>query len=56
MVEFVTFHYISLSCWLQGFNTSLGQSFFESVAHILCDEGEKGMYALTKKGEKYKGR
>lgn len=32
--------YISLSSWLQGLNTSLGQSFFESVAHILCD-GEK---------------
>lgn len=32
--------YISLSSWLQGLNTSLGQSFFESVAHILC-EGEK---------------
>lgn len=32
--------YISLSSWLQGLNTSLGQTFFESVAHILCD-GEK---------------
>lgn len=32
--------YISLSSWLQGLNTSLGQSFFESVAHIFCD-GEK---------------
>lgn len=32
--------YISLSSWLQGLNTSLGQSFFESVAHILSD-GEK---------------
>lgn len=32
--------YISLSSWLQGLNTSLGQSFFESVAHILCD-GQK---------------
>lgn len=32
--------YISLSSWLQGLNTSLGQSFFESVSHILCD-GEK---------------
>ena len=32
--------YIRLSSWLQGLNTSLGQSFFESVAHILCD-GEK---------------
>lgn len=32
--------YLSLSSWLHGLNTSLGQSFFESVAHILCD-GEK---------------
>jgi len=32
--------YISLSSWLHGLNTSLGQSFFESVANILCD-GEK---------------
>lgn len=31
---------ISLSSWMHGLNTSLGQSFFESVAHILCD-GEK---------------
>ncbi len=26
---------ISLSSWLQGLNTTLGQSFFENVAHIL---------------------
>lgn len=32
--------YLSLSSWLHGLNTSLGQTFFESVAHILCD-GEK---------------
>lgn len=32
--------YISLSSWLHGLNTSLGQSFFETTAHILCD-GEK---------------
>lgn len=32
--------YISLSSWLHGLNTSLGESFFESVAHILSD-GEK---------------
>lgn len=32
--------FIGLSSWMQGLNTSLGQSFFESVAHILCD-GEK---------------
>ncbi|MCF7886001.1 MAG: TdeIII family type II restriction endonuclease [Candidatus Marinimicrobia bacterium] len=31
---------ISLSSWLHGLNTSLGQSFFENIAHILSD-GEK---------------
>lgn len=32
--------FINLSSWMHGLNTSLGQSFFESVAHILCD-GQK---------------
>lgn len=32
--------FINLSSWMHGLNTSLGQSFFESVAHTLCD-GEK---------------
>jgi hypothetical protein len=32
--------FISLSSWLHGLNTTLGQSFFEKVAHILSD-GEK---------------
>ena len=32
--------FINLSSWMHGLNTTLGQSFFESVAHILCD-GEK---------------
>lgn len=32
--------FISLSSWLQGLNTTMGQTFFESVAHILSD-GEK---------------
>lgn len=32
--------FINLSSWMHGLNTSLGQSFFETVAHILCD-GEK---------------
>ncbi len=31
---------ISLASWLHGLNTTLGQSFFENVAHILSD-GEK---------------
>lgn len=33
-------YFISLSSWLHGLNTTLGQSFFEKVAHILSD-GEK---------------
>lgn len=33
--------YISLSSWLHGLNTTLGQSFFESVAHILSDGYKK---------------
>ncbi len=28
---------ISMSSWIQGLNTTLGQTFFEGVAHILCD-------------------
>lgn len=32
--------FVSLASWMHGFNTTLGQSFFENVAHILCD-GEK---------------
>jgi hypothetical protein len=40
---------ISLSSWLQGLNTRLGQSFFERVAHILCD-GEKREYTSKKLG------
>lgn len=35
--------FISLSSWMHGLNTSLGQSFFESVARILCD-GEKRVF------------
>jgi hypothetical protein len=41
--------FISLSSWLQGLNTTLGQSFFENVAHILC-EGEKREYTSKKLG------
>lgn len=29
--------FISLSSWFHGLNTTLGQSFFENVSHILCD-------------------
>lgn len=39
---------ISLSSWMHGLNTSLGQSFFENVAHILCD-GTKKEFTAKKK-------
>ncbi len=32
--------FISLSSWMHGLNTTIGQAFFENVSHILCD-GEK---------------
>ena len=35
-------NFISLSSWLQGLNTSLGQSFFENVSHILSGGIKKG--------------
>jgi len=35
--------FISLSSWLHGLNTSLGQSFFENVANLLCC-GEKKVF------------
>ncbi|MDR1737431.1 MAG: TdeIII family type II restriction endonuclease, partial [Candidatus Symbiothrix sp.] len=35
--------FISLSSWLQGLSTTIGQSFFENVAHYLCN-GEKREY------------
>lgn len=41
--------FISLSSWLQGLSTSLGQTFFEGVAHILSD-GEKREYTSKKLG------
>jgi hypothetical protein len=39
---------ISLSSWMHGLNTSLGQSFFENVAHILCN-GTKEEFTARKK-------
>jgi len=39
---------ISLSSWLHGLNTSLGQSFFENTAHILSS-GEKKEFTTGKK-------
>jgi hypothetical protein len=44
-----TSFFISLSSWLQGLNTTLGQSFFENVAHHLCN-GEKREYTSKKLG------
>jgi hypothetical protein len=41
--------FISLSSWLQGLNTTLGQTFFENVAHTLC-QGEKREYTSKKLG------
>jgi len=41
--------FISLSSWLHGLNTTLGQSFFENVAHILSG-GEKREYTSKKLG------
>lgn len=40
--------FISLSSWMHGLNTSLGQSFFERTAHILCD-GTKREFTTKKK-------
>ena len=40
---------ISLRRWVHGLDTRLGQSFFEKVAHILCD-GEKREYTSKKLG------
>ena len=37
---------ISLASWMHGLNTSLGQSFLEQTAHILCNGSKK---AFTKK-------
>lgn len=43
--------FISLSSWLHGLNTTLGQTFFENVAHVLSD-GEKREYTSKKLGNK----
>lgn len=41
--------FISLSSWLQGLNTTLGQTFFENVAHHLS-QGEKREYTSKRLG------
>ena len=38
--------FISLSSWMHGLNTTLGQSFFEHVAQILCDGEKRGFKNL----------
>lgn len=40
---------ISLNSWLHGLNTTIGQNFFENVAHHLCD-GEKREYTSGRLG------
>ena len=32
---------LNIGSWIHGLNTTLGQSFFEGVAHILCDGDKK---------------
>ncbi|GAB6072541.1 TdeIII family type II restriction endonuclease [Venenivibrio stagnispumantis] len=44
-------YFISLSSWLHGLNTTLGQSFFENVAHILSN-WEKRTFKKCKITEK----
>jgi hypothetical protein len=39
--------FISLASWMHGLNTSLGQSFLEKTAHILCNGVKRGF--TTKK-------
>ena len=41
--------FISLSSWLHGLNTTLGQTFFENVAHHLSN-GEKREYTSKRLG------
>lgn len=44
--------FISLASWMHGLNTSLGQSFFEKTANILCDGEKKGFIAEKETGLK----
>ncbi|HED05697.1 MAG TPA: TdeIII family type II restriction endonuclease [Ignavibacteria bacterium] len=41
--------FISLSSWLQGLNTTLGQTFFENIAHHIS-QGEKREYTSRRLG------
>ncbi len=42
-------YFITMSSWLHGLSTTLGQTFFEKTAHILSD-GEKREYTSKKLG------
>lgn len=42
-------YFITMSSWLHGLNTTLGQTFFEKAAHILSD-GEKKEYTSGRSG------
>ncbi|MFO7895666.1 MAG: TdeIII family type II restriction endonuclease [Candidatus Cloacimonadales bacterium] len=39
--------FISLASWLHGLNTTLGQSFFENISHILSNGGKKSFTIKT---------
>lgn len=41
--------FISLSSWMHGLNTTLGQTFFENIAHHICN-GEKREYTSRRLG------
>lgn len=38
--------FVSLASWFHGLNTSMGQTFFERVSHILCDGTKKEFKGL----------
>ena len=42
-------YFITMSSWLHGLNTTLGQTFFERTAHILSD-GDKKEYTAGRSG------
>jgi type-2 restriction enzyme mjaII len=44
--------FITLSSWLHGLNTTLGQQFFENIAHHLSN-GEKREYTTKRLGSQY---
>ncbi|NUO07291.1 MAG: TdeIII family type II restriction endonuclease [Candidatus Brocadia sp.] len=44
--------FISLASWMHGLNTSLGQSFLEKTAHVLCNDEKKEFTANKRTGLK----